>query len=240
MLAMQIETPDWDRKLRQLAETPEIIRKAVTGALSDTVDDLHTRQQLEMKQVFNNPTPYIMRGLKKRYPGGKMGQGVMKAGTYFEFFPVGKSPEDIVKPHVFGGKRQQKRSERRISGLGFNPGGYTIMGSEYPKNNSGDIPGARYTQMLHQLGALSAFARQSMPKSKQKDRKGTSYYVIRRGDVPIAIGERNGASTRIMLVFARNVNYQKRYDYFGVGERQVAYSLPLHFNRIVNRYMSRM
>lgn len=240
MLAMQIETPDWDRKLRQLAETPEIIRKAVTGALSDTVDDLHTRQQLEMKQVFNNPTPYIMRGLKKRYPGGKMGQGVMKAGTYFEFFPVGKSPEDIVKPHVFGGKRQQKRSERRISGLGFNPGGYTIMGSEYPKNNSGDIPGARYTQMLHQLGALSAFARQSMPKSKQKDRKGTSYYVIRRGDVPIAIGERNGASTRIMLVFARNVQYQKRYDYFGVGERQVAYSLPLHFQRIVNRYMSRM
>lgn len=240
MLALQIDTNDWDRKLRQLAETPEIIRKAVTGALSDTVDDLHTRQKLEMKQVFNNPTPYIMNGIKKRYPGGKMGQGVMKAGTYFEFFPVGKSPEDIVKPHVFGGKRQQKRSERRISGLGFNPGGYTIMGSEYPKNNSGDISGARYTQMLHQLGALSQFARQAMPKSRQKDRKGTSYYVIRRGDVPIAIGERNGASTRIMLVFARNVNYQKRYDYFGVGERQVAYSLPLHFNRIVNRYMSRM
>lgn len=240
MLAMKVDTPDWDRKLRQLAETPEIIRKAVTGALSDTVDDLHTRQKLEMKQVFNNPTPYIMNGIKKRYPGGKMGQGVMKAGTYFEYFPVGKSPEDIVKPHVFGGSRQQKRSERRISGLGFNPGGYTIMGSEYPKNNSGDISGARYTQMLHQLGALSQFARQAMPKSRQKDRKGTSYYVIRRGDVPIAIGERNGASTRIMLVFARNVNYQKRYDYFGVGERQVAYSLPLHFNRIVNRYMSRM
>lgn len=240
MLALQVETKDWDRKLKMLAETPEIIRKAVTGALSDTVDDLHTRQQLEMKQVFNNPTPYIMRGLKKRYPGGKMGQGVMKAGTYFEFFPVGKSPEDIVKPHVFGGNRQQKRSERRISGLGFNPGGYTIMGGEYPKNNSGDIPGARYTQMLHQLGALSAFARQSMPKNKQKDRKGTSYYVIRRGGIPIAIGERNGSSTRIMLVFARNVQYQKRYDYFGVGERQVAYSLPLHFNRIVQRYMSRI
>lgn len=240
MLALQIDTNDWDRKLRQLAETPEIIRKAVTGALSDTVDDLHTRQKMEMKQVFNNPTPYIMNGIKKRYPGGKMGQGVMKAGTYFEFFPVGKSPEDIVKPHVFGGSRQQKRSERRISGLGYNPGGYTIMGSEYPKNNSGDISGARYTQMLHQLGALSQFARQSMPKSRQKDRKGTSYYVIRRGGVPIAIGERNGSSTRIMLVFARNVQYQKRYDYFGVGERQVAYSLPLHLNRIVQRYMSRM
>lgn len=240
MLALKVDNSEFDAKLRQLAEMPDMIRKAVTGALSETVDDLHTRQKLEMKQVFNNPTPYILNGIKKRYPGGKMGQGVQKAGTFFEFFPVGKSPEDIVKPHVFGGQRQHKKSERRISGLGFNPGGYTIMGSEYPKNNSGDISGARYTQMLHQLGALSQFARQSMPKSRQKDRKGTSYYVIRRGDTPIAIGERNGSSTRIMLVFARNVQYQKRYDYFGVGERQVAYSLPLHFNRIVQRYISRM
>lgn len=240
MLAMTVDTSDFDRQLRKLAEMPDIIRKVVTGAISDTVDDLHTRQQMEMKQVFNNPTPYVMRGLKKRYPGGKYGQGVTKAGTYFEFFPVGKSPEDIVKPHVFGGGRQQKRSERRLSGLGFNPGGYTIMGSDYPKNSSGDISGARYTQMLHQLGALSEMARQSMPKNRQKDRKGTSYYVIKRGGVPIAIGERNGSSTRIMLVFARNVQYQKRYDYFGVGEKQVQYSLPVHFNRIMQRYMSRL
>jgi len=240
MLAMTVDTSDFDRQLRKLAEMPDIIRKVVTGAISDTVDDLHTRQQMEMKQVFNNPTPYVMRGLKKRYPGGKYGQGVTKAGTYFEFFPVGKSPEDIVKPHVFGGGRQQKRSERRLSGLGFNPGGYTIMGSDYPKNSSGDISGARYTQMLHQLGALSEMARQAMPKNRQKNRGGTSYYVIRRGDTPIAIGERNGSNTRIMLVFARNVQYQKRYQYFEVGEKQVAYSLPTHFNRIMQRYLSRM
>jgi hypothetical protein len=240
MLAMQVDTSDFDRKLRQLAELPDIIRKVVAASLSDTVDDLHTRQQMEMKQVFNNPTPYVMRGLKKRYPGGKYGQGVTKAGTYFEYFPVGKSPEDIVKPHVFGGGRQQKRSERRLSGLGFNPGGYTIMGSDYPKNSSGDISGARYTQMLHQLGALSEMARQAMPKNRQKNRGGTSYYVIRRGGTPIAIGERNGSNTRIMLVFARNVQYQKRYQYFEVGEKQVAYSLPTHFNRILQRYMSRM
>ena len=240
MIALQVDTADFDRQLRLLADMPNVIRKTVTGALSDTVDDLHTRQTMEMKQVFNNPTPYVLRGLKKRYPGGKMGQGVTKAGTYFEFFPVGKSPEDIVKPHVFGGKRSQKRSERRLAGLGLNPGGFTVMGDDYPRNNSGDISGARYTQMLHQLGGLSDMARQSMPKNRQKNRKGISYYVIRRGGTPIAIGERNGSSTRIILVLARNVQYQKRYDYFGVGQKQVEYSLPLHFNRIVNRYMSRL
>lgn len=241
MLAMKVDTSDFDRKVRALAEMPNLIRKVVVGAVSDTVDDLHTRQSMEMPRVFNNPTRYVTGGLKKRYPGGKMGQGVEKAGTYFAFFPVSKSPEDIVRPHVFGGQRSKKRHEQRLSQLGILPaGGFAIMGNEYPRNASGDIPGARYTQMLHQLGALSDMARQAMPKSRQKDRKGTSYYVIRRGGQPIAIGERTGSSTRIMLVFARSTQYQKRYDYFGIGRKQVIYSLPLHFNRIAARYMSRL
>lgn len=241
MLALQIDTKDWDRKLRQLAETPDLIRKSVVGALSDTVDDLDKRQKLEMKQVFNNPKPYVLGGLKKVYPGGKSGD-VAKAGTFFAYFPVGKSPEDIVKPHVFGGSRRQKRNEYRLNQIGLNRGGYTIMGNDYPKDSSGDIPGARYTQMLSQLGALSDMARKALPKSKQKDRKGTSYYIIKRGGVPIAIGERTGATTRIMLVFARNVQYRKsvKYDYFDIGRNQVEWSLPFHFNRIINRYISRM
>ncbi len=251
MLAMKVDMPNFDQKMRQFAETPALIQKAVVGALSETVDDLIARQQREMKQTFNNPTPYILKGIKGAYPGGggpvrgfrkgRTGVNVTQAGTYFEFFPVGQSPEDIVKPHVFGGSRQQKRSERRLAGLGLLPGnGFSVMGSEYPKNSSGDISGARYTQMLHQLGGLSDMARQSMPKNRQKNRGGTSYFVIRRGGRPIAIAERNGSNTRIMLVFARNVQYQKRYQYFEVGEKQVAYSLPTHFNRILQRYMSRM
>lgn len=242
MLAMTVDTSDFDRQLRKLAEMPDIIRKVVTGAISETVDDLHTRQTMEMKQVFNNPTPYVMRGLKKRYPGGKYGQGVTKAGTYFEFFPVGKSPEDIVKPHVFGGRRSQKRSERRLAGLGLMPAGdFTTMGRDYPKNSSGDISGARYTQLLHQLGGLSEYARSAMPKNRQKNRKGTSYYyVVSKSGTPVIV-ERNGSNTRVILVIAKpGQGYKKKYDYFGVGEKQVAYSLPLHFNRIMQRYLSRM
>lgn len=252
MLAMQIETPDWDRKLRQLAETPELIRKSVVGALSETVDDLLVRQRMEMGQVFNNPTPYITKGIKGFYPGGKgavrasrkgrVGATVAQAGTYFEFFPVGSSPEDIVKPHVFGGKRRMKNSERRLMGIGkMLAGDMTTMGKNYPRNNSGDIPGARYTQMLNELGALSDVARSFMPKSRQKNRKGTSYFMLTsKSGVPVIV-ERNGKNTRIMLVVAKpGAGYKKKYDYFGVGERQVAYSLPVHFNRIVQRYISRM
>lgn len=240
MLAMQIDTSDFERKVKILAEMPDTIRKVIVGSLSDTVDDLHTRQQMEMKAVFNNPTAYVVKGIKKRYPGGRMGQGSAKAGTYFEFFPMGKSPEDIVKPHVFGGPRSQKRSERRLSQLGITNGKFTIMGEHYPRNGSGDISGARYTEMLSNLNALSETARSQMPKGRQKNRKGVSFFLVKRGGLPIAIAERRGTDVKVMLAFARKTNYQKRYDYFGVGEKQVAYSLPLHFNRIFNRYMSRI
>lgn len=240
MLAMEIDTSEFERKLKILAGMPDLIRKTVVGALSDTVDDLHTRQQMEMKAVFNNPTPYVMRGLKKRYPGGKMGQGSTKAGTYFEFFPMGKSPEDIIKPHVFGGARSQKRSERRLAQIGVTNGRFTIMGENYPRNGSGDISGARYTEMLSNLNALSETARSQMPASRKKNRKGVSFFLVKRGGVPIAIAERRGSDVKVMLAIARKVSYPKRYDYFGVGEKQVAYSLPTHFNRIINRYLSRI
>jgi hypothetical protein len=36
-----------------------------------------------------------------------------------------------------------------------------------------------------------------------------------------------------MLVPARNVGYTKKYDYHGVGRKQLAYSLPRHFDRIL-------
>lgn len=245
MLAMEIDTSEFERKLKILAGMPDLIRKTVTATLSETVDDLYVRQQMEMKNVFNNPTPYVLKGLKKRYPGGKMGQGVTKAGTYFEYFPIAKSPEDIVKPHVFGGKRSVKRSERRLSGIGYASSQYTVMGDNYPRNGSGDISGARYSQMLHQIGVMSEMAQKQLPGNKRKAKAGISYFrIVQKGgsknDPAIAIAERRGSQMTIMLVFARSVSYPKRYDYFGVGEKQVAYSLPTHFNRIINRYLSRI
>jgi hypothetical protein len=250
MLAMRIDTSDFDKGLRVLAETPDMIRKAVVGALSDTVDDLYTRQELEMKSVFNKPSPYILRGLKKSYPGGRegqssrarFGQGVLRAGTFFEYSKGSGSPEAIVKPHVFGGQRSRKASERRLQDrvalLGTQD---TVQGRNYPRGSGGDINGARYSEMLAAVGALSETARSAMPKGKQRDRKNVSFFVIKREGAPIGIAERRGKDIKIMLVNTKKkAVYKKRYDYFGVGQKQVAYSLPLHFNRIINRMISRL
>ena len=250
MLAMRVDTSDFDRGLRVLAETPNMIRKAVVNALSDTVDDLYTRQEMEMKAVFDRPSQYVLKGLKKSYPGGRegqsnrarFGQGALRAGTYFEYFGGTGSPESIVKPHVFGGQRSRKASEKRLQGMAALLGGQdTVQGRDYPRGSGGDINGARYSEMLAAVGALSETARSAMPKGKQRNRKGISFFVMKRDGVPIGIAERRGKDVRIMLVNTKKKTvYKKRYDYFGVGQKQVAYSLPLHFNRIINRMVSRL
>ena len=251
MLAVQIKTDDFEKKIRKFAEMPQAIQRTVIFSLQDTVDEVHKRQLIEMDMAFDRPTAYVKRGLRKRYPAGRersgfMAPGVMEAGTYFEMFPQGKSPEDIVRPHVFGGTRGQKRNERRLQDaiwqtkegrFNLGSGWYGIMANDYPRDKHGNITGARYTEMLSKLGTIDT----ARPGQKRRKSNQKGYFIRTKGGRPSAIIERTGGSLKTMLILTRKApNYKKRYKYFEVGEAQVRVSLPRHFNRIMEKEMRRM
>jgi hypothetical protein len=234
MLAMEIDTKDFSRQLRAFAETPALIAKTVRGALSETVDDLHTRELMEMEKVFDRPSGYVKKGLKKRYPNKA---GVLSAGIEFAYFPVGRSPEDIMKPHVFGGSRPLKRSERKLGGM------YTAKSPGYPTDRNGNIIGARYVQMMNELGLLQDIPTKGRKSAENRQKRGWQFFVYRdKSGKAIGIMEKRGKTQKMMLVFTRQPGYRKnvKFDYFEVAQKQIAYSLPLHFNRIMNRYASRL
>ena len=239
MLKVKIEAPKIDEVVKKFATLPDAIQRTVIFSLNDTVDDLHKRQIMEMESAFDRPTAYVKRGLRKRYAAGRArpgfrAPGAEMAGLYFEDFPVGKSPEDIIKPHVFGGSRPMKRSERRLQQFGILPSGkYTVMGGAFEKNNNGNITGARYTQALSDLATIETASRNF--KGKRKTRE---FFVAKNGaGQPIGIAERRGNKRVMMLVFTNAPQYKKRYGYFEVGQQQVMTSLPRHFNRIMNKEM---
>lgn len=250
MLAVKVETPNIDEALRKFANLPQAISRTVIFSLNDTVDDLHKRQLMEMESAFDRPTAYVKRGLRKRYAAGRakpgfLAPGAEVAGTYFESFPQGKSPEDIIKPHVFGGGRGFKRNERRLANAAYRtkggsynlgPGWYAMMGKEYQRNSNGNISGARYSEALSRLGTVQE------ARPGQKRRKGNSkgYFILVEGGQPVAVMERNGRSIRPMLALTKKQpTYRKtvKYDYFEVGQQQVMASLPRHFNRIMTKEM---
>jgi hypothetical protein len=240
MLAMAVDT-DFDVKLRRLAEMPDLIVKSVRAALSDTVDDLHTRELMEIEQVFDRPTPYVKRGVKKKYPGKA---GVLQAGIYVEEWPFGHSPADILRPHVFGGGRRMKASENKLKIFSAAKGGWTAMSPGYPRNGHGNIPAAKYSQMLNEVGALLDVPTKKRTAAENRAKRGWQFFVYRNSSgEPIGIMEKRGPKkAKMMLAFVSQPGYRKnvQFDYRDIAKRQIAYSLPLHFNRIIGRYMSRL
>jgi hypothetical protein len=245
MLAMKLDASDLDRKFAALQQMPQLIEKAVVGAMTETVNDIHRRQTDEMKVAFDKPTPWLLKGLVKSLPYGKdrqvggrrFGQSLANAGTYFEEFPVGRSQNDVIRPHVFGGSRRRKASEKRLQSIGaFPQGGFTIMGNGYPRNMYGNITGAVYAKMLADLGAVPT----AMGAGKNKSKAAKFFVMTDEGGRPTHIAERMGDDLRTVLVFSQSVNYTPRYDFYKAGREQLAYSLPRHFDRILKRYLDRM
>jgi hypothetical protein len=110
------------------------------------------------------------------------------------------------------------------------------MASDYPKNAYGNIPGSVYSRMLADLGTIP-----TARASKKREGKPAQFFLMKREDGQEYIAERVGDDIRPVLIFTNKTpNYQVRYNFHGVGNSQLKYSLPKHFSRIFNRYMSRM
>lgn len=248
MLAMKVDTTALDSAFERLITMPNIIEKAVVAAVAETVNDIHTRQVQEMDMVFDRPTPWLKKGLTKAFPtgrdrgqfGGKrFGQSIGNSGTYFEEFPTGRSPNDVVRPHVFGGFRPKKANEKRLASIGAFSSNEQIgvMSYSAPRNQFGNIPGSVYARMLADLGSIAT----AQPLTKKGKAKSAKFFVMRREDGLEYVAERIGDNFRPVLMFFNwKGGYKKRYDFHKVGQEQLAVSLPRHFDRILKRYMSRI
>lgn len=245
MLALKVDTSDLDRKFALMMEMPRTIEKVVVAAITETVNDIHRRQVDEMKVVFDRPTPWLQKGLIKALPYGKdrqlggrrLGQTIENSGTYFEEFPVGRSPNDVVRPHVFGGKRPYKANEKRLMGIGaLKDDKIAVMSYSAPKNGYGNIPGSLYARMLADLGTIP-----TAQAAKRRKGKSAKFFIVKREDGLEFVAERVGDTIRPMLMFFNwKKGYKETYKFRKVGKEQLAYSLPRHFDRILARYMNRL
>lgn len=216
----------------------DVIRYAV----NDTVDDMIIGQRIEMRRVFDNPRPYTLNALFGR-KASRSG-GSTRAGIAFREFSgsTGTPAYKYLMPNINGGERRYKRSEKALQGINALPSGkMTVMGKNFQRDQYGDITGGQYTRMLAELGvSVNGMAGPSRMKGV-RETGSKKFFAMphkggRRGDGnPMAIAERRGKEIVIMLVLTGSFTYKPRYDFYGLANRQVMYSLPKHFNRIFNR-----
>lgn len=247
MLAMKTDATELDAMFEQLLEMPRIIEKAVLGAIVDTVKDIHDAEINEMKRVFDAPTEWLKKGLiqalptgtdKGQFGGKRFGQTISQSGVYFDDNRTGRTPNDVVRPHVYGGTRKKKASEKRLASIGaFSTNTqFSVMGLAQARNKEGNIPGSVYSRMLSDLGAIET----ALPKDKKGNPKAAKFFVMKNESGQEYVAERIGDDLRTVLVFVDSVNYKVRYDFHKVAQKQFEVSMPRHLDRILKRYMSRM
>lgn len=240
MLAVKVEgLSEFDRKVRKLADMPDAIARSINFAVADTLDEVAGKRvgqglmAAAVDRVFDNPgvTPYVKRGLKKRYPTGRVRGGFMepmgpsKAGIYYEFFGS-PSVEDIMKPHVFGGGRKVKPFERRLRGVGGLGLSYGMPGKDAKLNKYGNMSGGQISQMLSSLGTIEtaqAYQRggkeRKQTASMRKAKKAVSFYIIKTGSGRLIIKRSGDRTERFMFMTEKTPQYRKRvkYDFFEIG-----------------------
>ena len=233
-VSVGLQTPEAkiEKIMKMLQDHPNLMKKAITFALDDTAQKMKEAQVEEMKRVFDNPRPYTLNALFVKKARGEQS---LNAGIAFREFGVQGTPAyKYLMPHIVGGPRRRKRSEKALMATGVLPEeSWTAMGKNYPRDTYGDITGGAYTRMLAELDSLPAAAggKKQFQKKRKDESKRFFPFVPKNATFPVGIAERNGDGIRMILRFVQEPNYKVRYDFEGVAKKTALEEFPKQLER---------
>lgn len=145
------------------------IKQAAAKALNDTAFKVRKTMQDQMKSVFHEPTPFILKSVQFKSATPDALEVTIQP-TYMG----GKSvePQKILAAEVFGGRRRDKRSEVALRNAGILPRGYQTAIPETPFPGSDDGRGnLRGPFMVQLISYFQAFSEQGYSANMTKKRK---------------------------------------------------------------------
>lgn len=189
-------------------------RWSIAKAINDTLWDVRMKEQEVMREVFDRPTPYIMGaiGYNKATAASMSGE----AGIRDE---QGGRHVSTLMPHIDGGGRQMRASERKF-------GRYWVpnIGAKY--DAYGNVPGSQVGKILSQL-KMAADPLQNATDSarSRRKRRGEAYFLMPDGS---GVWVRKGGKLQPVLLFASAPKYEKRFPYYETAEKVIDEKLWLN------------
>lgn len=193
-----------------------------------------------MDVVFDRPTPFT-KGALYIVPATK--QRLTATVKVKDEAAKGNPAVRWLMPEIFGGTRNMKGFEALLMRNGLLPRGwYAVPAIGAPLDGYGNVPGNVITKILSQLQASrDSTANESADVRRRRNRRqqqGRYFAVIPgrapRNKLPPGIYERFGTTqhAKVVPVFvftSKAPHYQKRYDFYGVGERIARERFPTEF-----------
>ena len=196
---------------------------ALMTGLNLTVDDVKAATQHEMRDSFDRPTPYTLKGIR------------IKRATKTESYADaslqdqgGKNrPSQYLQPEIKGGPRGLKGYERLLGDR------YTVPGNDIRRDVYGNIPGGLITRLLSDSGLLRggaalrswqdqmAAAERAKKNRTRRTSRGEGVYFIGApggGRYPAGVWERRRVGQYrvirpVLLFLDHSPNYEPRLEW---------------------------
>lgn len=173
-----------------------------------------------MQRVFDRPTRWTLNSLMLK-PGSKADPN---AYVWFrDWAPKGTPAARYLLPQVYGGERSAKRSEvllRRQGLIGQNQ--FITPGKRAKLDRYGNISRGQMQKVLSNLRAQFDATQNTAPSGR------VTYFAGHAGAKKrFAIYQRDGDAVRPFLAVVKAPTYQKRFDFFGVAEKQMRLHYPI-------------
>jgi len=222
--------PMFETKLTGIEEakkllSPELFRRALKKTVFNVSHDARKDCVDEMKKLFDQPTPWILRGVTARVHD-------LEADIGFEEFPIGKSPADVIRPHIKGGSRGLKRSEKHLRNT------YWVPGQAVRLNKYGNIRGGLITQILSSLGKFPevGYMMNITATSRRRNKKPRNFFIVGPGNKGLHAGvwERTSSGrVKPILMFIGSPSYRPRFSFFDIVRKAIGRNIQRRFDEAV-------
>lgn len=229
---------------------------AVIKALTRTASAARVAVQVEMRKVFDRPTPYTLNSIfvssaTRANPVARVWIKDDRAGS-------GTPATKYLLPQIEGGTRNRRASERRFEAVGVLPRGWFIVpGARAKRDQFGNWSNGELKQVLSWFQAAqptSGYSANLTPERRKRLKKGTKkrrgfeYFAVRPGEKAArwlrpGIYRKTkfgfGGAIEPIAIFVQRVTYRQRLDFYGVVQRTAEQQFPLSLARAIDEERAR-
>lgn len=230
-----IRVKDIDTVIKsELKEWKNRGKKRMSIAMNMTGKQVKEELRKLMPKIFDRPTKWITNGfyLIPSKPDRLTVVIKIKNETF-----KGTPAANILAPHIDGGQRDHKPSEKQLIRTGYlDSNEYIVPSKFYKLNKYGNIQSQQMIKILSAVGAFteSGYDANFRKPNRKRGRpfKGTKplpiqeqekYFVIKKGiashlkpGIYRRKGNRNNTQVEPKIIFVNRVTYKKRFDFFNL------------------------
>lgn len=201
----------------------------VSTALNVTAQKVAAAQKAEMAADFKAPKPFTLNSLRVLFAN----KANLEAGVTFKDGLGGRSAGKYLDAQIKGGARRETGYERYFEGLGIIPAGmFAVPAQGLALDQYGNIPRSLLGQLIRGLKAAP-------PATKRRtSTKAKVFAISQAGGLPMGIYVREAKAIRMVIAFVKQPSYEKRFDFYGTGERVARAELPAALEAAIRKALA--